>query len=75
MGCRKWIGSRILFHKEWPQKKGKKKDSNLKARDSKTKNNNKHIATENRLVVARGEGGGRRAKGVQREICIVMDGN
>ena len=29
----------------------------------------------NRLVVTRGEGGGRRAKGVKRHVCTVMDGN
>ena len=36
---------------------------------------NKNIDKENRLVVTRGEGGGRRAKGLQGHICMVMDGN
>ena len=36
---------------------------------------NKHIDTENRLVVTRQEGGGGRAKGVKGHTCMVMDRN
>ena len=36
---------------------------------------NKHMDKENRLVLTRGEGVGGRAKGVKRNICMVMDGN
>ena len=35
---------------------------------------NKHIGTENRLVVTGGEGG-QEVKGVKGHICTVMDGN
>ena len=35
----------------------------------------KPMDTENRLVVTRGEAGGRRAKFVKGVICMVMEGN
>ena len=35
----------------------------------------KHVDTENRVMVTRGEGVGEMAKGVKGVNCMVMDGN